>query len=122
MKRIAVAVTSTSGVDYLKEAKDLIVARLTVTFDRKEYVDYVEIKADDFYQLMLGEPNADIHTSQVSTGQFTELYEKVKSDGYDELLVITISSKLSGTYQGAILARELVSDLNVEVFDSKSVS
>ena len=122
MKKIAVAVTSTSGVDYLKEKDQVLTARLTVTFDRKEFVDYTEIKADDFYQMMLASPNADIHTSQVSTGQFAELFEKVKKDGFDELLVITLSSKLSGTYQGAILAKELVPGLRVEVFDSKSVS
>src|SRR5690606_4697804 len=88
----------------------------------KEYVDYEEITADDFYQMMLAKPDADIHTSQVSTGQFAELYEKVKANGYEELLVITLSSKLSGTYQGAILAKDLVPGLKVEVFDSKSVS
>ncbi|MBN3490960.1 DegV family protein [Acholeplasma equirhinis] len=122
MKKIAIAVTSTSGIDYIDAKKDCLTARLTVTFDRKEYVDYEEITADDFYQMMLAKPDADIHTSQVSTGQFAELYEKVKANGYEELLVITLSSKLSGTYQGAILAKDLVPGLKVEVFDSKSVS
>ncbi len=122
MKKIAIAISSTSGIDYLKEKDQVKTARLTVSFDGKEYVDYQEIKADDFYQMMLAKPNADIHTSQVSTGQFAELYEKVKQEGYDELLVITISSKLSGTYQGAILAKDLVSGIQVEVLDAKSVS
>ena len=42
-------------------------------FDGKEYVDSHEIKSNDFYTMMLEKPNADIHTSQVSTGKFQEV-------------------------------------------------
>ncbi|MFA5692809.1 MAG: DegV family protein [Acholeplasmataceae bacterium] len=122
MRKVAIVVTSTSGIDYLKEAKDVTVARLTVSFDGKEYIDYSEMKAEAFYDKMLEKPDAPIHTSQVSTGMFTEIYEKIKEDGFDELLVVTISSKLSGTYQGAILAKDMVDGIKIEVVDSKSVS
>lgn len=122
MKKIAVAVLSTSGMDYLKEKDQTEIIRLTVFFDGKEYVDHTEIKSDEFYTMMMDKPNADIHTSQVSTGKFQEVYEKIKNRGYSDLIVVTISSKLSGTYQGALLARDLVEGLNVEVIDSKSVS
>ena len=122
MGKIAIAMCSTSGVDYLDNKNEFHILRLTVFFDGHEYVDHIDIKADDFYKMMLEKPNADIHTSQVSTGQFADLYERVKNEGYSDLLVITLSSKLSGTYQGAILAKELVTGINVEVLDSKSVS
>ncbi len=122
MKKVAIVITSTSGIDYLKESEKVFNARLTVSFDGKEYIDYNEMKADHFYELMLSKPNAPIHTSQVSTGMFTEIYEDIKKKGYDEILVITISSKLSGTFQGAILAKDMVSGINIEVVDSKSVS
>ncbi|CDR31446.1 DegV domain-containing protein SAV0749 [Acholeplasma oculi] len=122
MSKIAVAVLSTSGMDYLKENNEVSNVRLTVFFDGKEYVDHTEIKAEDFYQMMLDKPNADIHTSQVSTGAFQKLYEDVRDKGFNELVVVSISSKLSGTYQGAILAKELVEGIRVEVIDSKSVS
>src|SRR5690606_19473755 len=122
MKKIAVAVLSTSGMDYLKEKDQTEIIRLTVFFDGKEYVDHTEIKSDEFYTMMVDKPNADIHTSQVSTGKFQEVYEKIRDKGYSDLIVVSISSKLSGTYQGALLARDLVEGLNVEVVDSKSVS
>ncbi|WP_026400179.1 DegV family protein [Acholeplasma equifetale] len=122
MNKIKILITSTSGVDYYEAKDDFKVARLTVSFDQKEYVDYEEIKAEDFYQLMLSKPNADIHTSQVSTGMFQQLYEEIKAEGYDSVLVITISSKLSGTYQSAMIAKDMVEGIDVRVFDSKSVS
>jgi|SRR5690554_1655624 len=122
MKKLAVAVLSTSGMDYLQEKKQTEIIRLTVFFDGKEYVDHTEIKSEDFYSMMLEKPNADIHTSQVSTGKFQEVYEKMRDNGVTDLIVISISSKLSGTYQGALLAKDLVEGINVEVIDSKSVS
>ncbi|HHX76562.1 MAG TPA: DegV family protein [Acholeplasmataceae bacterium] len=122
MKKIAVAVLSTSGMDYLKEKERTEIVRLTVFFDGKEYVDHTDIKSDVFYEMMLEKPNADIHTSQVSTGKFKEVYEKIRDQGFTDLIVVTISSKLSGTYQGALLAKDLVEGIRIEVVDSKSVS
>jgi DegV family protein with EDD domain len=122
MKKVAVAVLSTSGMDYLKEKDQTEIVRLTVFFDGKEYVDHTEIKSDEFYKMMLDKPNADIHTSQVSTGKFQEVYESLRDKGFTDLIVVSLSSKLSGTYQGAILAKDLVEGINVEVVDSKSVS
>lgn len=122
MKKIAVAVLSTSGMDYLKEKERIEIVRLTVFFDGKEYVDHTDIKSDVFYEMMLEKPNADIHTSQVSTGKFQEVYEKIRDQGFTDLIVVTVSSKLSGTYQGALLAKDLVGGIRIEVVDSKSVS
>lgn len=122
MKKIAVAVLSTSGMDYLKEKERTEIIRLTVFFDGKEYVDHTDIKSDVFYEMMLEKPNADIHTSQVSTGKFQEVYEKIRDQGFTDLIVVSISSKLSGTYQGALLAKDLVEGIRIEVVDSKSVS
>lgn len=122
MKKIAVITCSTSGFDYLPE-KDLVtILRMTVSFNEKEYLDYEEIKAEDFYQMMIDNPNADIHTSQIPVGKFVETFESLKLKGYEGILVVTISSKLSGTYQGAILAKEMVDGIDIEIVDSKSVS
>ena len=42
--------------------------------------------------------------------------------GYDELIVITVSQKLSGTYEGCVMAANMVDNAKITVFDSKSVS
>lgn len=122
MGKTAVAVCSTSGVDYAAEKDQVSVLRLTVHFDGKEYVDHTDITASEFYSKMLEKPNAAVSTSQVSTGQFADLYEKLRDEGITDVLVITLSSKLSGTYQGALLAKGMVEGINVVVFDSRSVS
>src|SRR5690554_7586549 len=93
MKKIAVAVLSTSGMDYLKEKERTEIIRLTVFFDGKEYVDHTDITSDVFYEMMLDKPNADIHTSQVSTGKFQEVYENIRDQGYTDLIVVTIDRK-----------------------------
>ncbi|CCV64931.1 DegV family protein [Alteracholeplasma palmae J233] len=122
MKKIALAITSTSGIDYVKLNIPIEVLRLTVHFDGKEYIDHTEIKANDFYQMMLDKPNADISTSQASAGKVAESYEKLKSEGYTDVIVIAVSSKLSGSYQGCILAKSMVEGINVHVVDSMSAS
>ncbi|VEU82982.1 DegV family protein [Acholeplasma hippikon] len=122
MKKIAVVTCSTSGLDYLPEKDRISILRMTVTFDQDEYLDYVDIKAEDFYQKMLDNPNAEIHTSQIPVGKFVETFETLKQEGYEGIIVITISSKLSGTYQGAVLAKDMVEGIDIEVIDSKSVS
>lgn len=122
MKKTAIAVTSTSGIDYTPLIDKIHPIRLTVHFDSKDYIDHTELKAGDFYQMVNEKPNADIKTSQASTGKVAELYEKLKDEGYTDVVVITISSKLSGSYQGCVTAASLVEGINIHVIDSKSAS
>lgn len=50
------------------------------------------------------------------------MYEEMVKAGYDELVIITISKHLSGTYQNAVLAAKMLEDVPVHIFDSLSVS
>ena len=59
-------------------------------------------------------------TSQPSAGAFSVAYTKALEEGYDEIIVITISSKLSGTYSSALTASSLVDELKISVIDSES--
>ena len=96
--------------------------RSTLLLDNKEYEDFVDITAEEFYDVVVNNPNIDLSTSQVATGRVAELYEEFKNEGYTDVIVVTIAAKLSGTYQGAVLAKDLVDGINVHVVDSKSVS
>ena len=60
-------------------------------------------------------------SSQPTVKDFVEKYNEVKEKGYDEILVITISTKMSGTYNSATLAAKEV-DIPVYVFDSLRAS
>lgn len=122
MSKVKVVVTSTSGVDYLSYKEQVEVLRLTVNFDNKEYVDYLELNAEQFYEGVLEKPNADVSTSQVPVGHIVEAFERLKGEGYTDLIVIALSSALSGTYQAVLLAKDMVEGINIVPFDSKSVA
>ena len=122
MGKIGVAVCGNSGIDYAMHDKKIRIFRSVLVIENREYEDFVEISADEFYEKLEKNPDLDIHTAQTSTGKIHEMYSEMKADGCDELIVITISKHLSGTYQNAILAAKMMEDMVIHVFDSHSVS
>ncbi len=121
MSKIGVAVCGNSGIDYFDHDEKIRVFRSLLLMGEEEYEDYVDISADSFYERIVNEPELDVKTAQTSTGVIKEMYDEMIEDGFDELIVITISKELSGTYQNAVLAAKMV-DVPVHLFDSKSVS
>lgn len=89
-----------------EEAKEmgLIHLPLKVMFGNDEFADGIELSHQEFYEKLI-ESDTLPTTSQVPPADFMDAYEKVVSDG-DTAVVITISSKLSGTYQSAMIAAE----------------
>ncbi|MBN2503757.1 MAG: DegV family protein [Bacilli bacterium] len=122
MSRIGVAVCGNSGMDYLVHDKEIRIFRSLLLIGTEEYEDFVEINADDFYARITKNPDLDIKTAQTSTGKIHEMYQEMVEAGYDELIVITISQHLSGTYQNAILAAKMMESTPIHVFDSRSLS
>ncbi len=64
----------------------------------------------------------EVSTTQPSPELFAEAITRLKGKGYKEIVILTISSKLSGTSNSARLASEDFKDLNIEIYDSKSAS
>lgn len=58
-------------------------------------------------------------TSQPPVGEFAECYKRA-FEKFDEIIVITFSSKLSGTYSSAVVAAEMFEDKDITVIDSKT--
>ena len=121
-EKIGIIVCGNSGVDYMKLDYPVRLIRSTLNLGGKEYEDYVDIQAKEFYDIINANPDIDVSTSQTSTGKIASVYEELKDEGYTDIIAIVISSKLSGTYQGAILAKDMVPGINVYVIDSRSVS
>jgi DegV family protein with EDD domain len=97
------------------------VVPLYVRFGETLYRDRVEISTDEFYRRLINE-GAFPSTTQPTPNDFLEVYKKLSKET-DEILVIVVSSKLSGTYQSAIQARELLKrECRIEVVDSLSVA
>lgn len=90
------------------------VVPLTVNIDGNEYIDGVDLSPQEFYKKMAAAKNLP-KTSQPPVAAFSKMFRNLTSKG--ELLCINISSKLSGTYQTACLAKG-ISGVDVTVFDS----
>lgn len=108
-----------STADILPEYLDQIhTVPLTVSFGEEEYIDGVTIDHRTFYQKLI-ETDAMPSTSQASPAAFAEQYDQAAAAD-EEVVVITISSKLSGTYQSAMIAADGCS--SVYVVDSENAS
>lgn len=121
MKKIGFVVCGNSGIDYIDHPYDIRVFRSMLLFGDDEFTDYIDISAETFYERLKDNPNAALSTAQTATGVMMETYEAMRNDGYTDIVVVTISSQLSGTYEGAQMAANMVDDVHVHVFDSLSV-
>lgn len=92
---------------------------LTVNFGEEEFIDGVTITREEFYAKLI-ESDVIPTTSQASPEAFEKVFKKITENG-DEVLCITVASKLSGTYQSACIAAEEFPG-KVRVIDSRSVA
>lgn len=84
--------------------KDIIVLPLTITFDDCEFKDGVTITNEEFYE-RLEKKESFPKTSQVTPYEYEKEIKEAIAAG-DEVVIITISSKVSGCYQSAKIALE----------------
>ena len=114
-----VRIITDSTVDIADKYSNLFtVVPLTVTFGEKDYIDGVTINKQEFYQKLVSSPELP-KTSQATPAAFADVFRDLQEKG-DEAVVITVSSRLSGTYQSACIAAEDFP--NVRVVDSMNVS
>ena len=92
---------------------------LTVTFGDKEYIAGVTIDHKRFYEMLI-ESDTLPTTSQATPDGFITAIEEVLNEG-NEAVIITLSSKLSGTYQSAVIAASEYEG-RVYAVDSRSVA
>ncbi len=107
-----------SAADISKQEAEklgVIMIPMIITIDNEEYYDGVNLSPSEFYEKLI-ESTSLPKTSLINTFRWEEAFEKHLNQE-DELIVITISSKLSGTYQNAIEAAEKFNG-RVHVIDS----
>jgi DegV family protein with EDD domain len=99
---------------------NISVLPLTLTLDGQEYRDGVDIKATEYY-IKLSKTDSLPKTSQVSVRAFEDKYRELLDQGF-AILVLPISSGLSGTYESAVQALELFPGAPIEIIETKLVS
>ncbi len=119
---VGIVTDSLSDITFdVAEEEGITVVPLTVLFGREAYLDRVTITTDEFYR-RLATVNVLPTTTQPTPSAFAEVYNRLARET-DEILVITVSAKLSGTYQSAVSAVELMErKCHVEVIDSEAVA
>jgi DegV family protein with EDD domain len=120
MMKIAVLTDSTSYLSQtLIDKYNIKVAPLSVTFDSGEnFVENATISTDEFYKRMKTS-NTIPTTSQPAIGDFLDKFEQLSEEGYTDVICVFLSGGISGCYQTATQAGEMVEDINVHTFDSK---
>jgi DegV family protein with EDD domain len=119
---MAIQIIIDSASDILPQEAEklgLIHLPLTVHFGEQEYADSVDLSHREFYEKLI-ESDTLPTTSQVSPAVFQDAYERVVEAG-DTAVVITLSSKLSGTCQSAVIAAQEYEG-KVFVVDSENVT
>ncbi|MCC5438221.1 DegV family protein [Clostridium botulinum] len=121
MEKIKIITDSTADLPKnIIEKYDIEVIPLFVSFADKVYKDGVDIKLEQLFTKIEKE-NVFPQTSQVNPQRFYEYYKKYIDKGYS-IISIHISSKMSGTYQSACLAKDMLDSDNITVIDSNNVT
>ena len=117
-KKVNIIVDSTA--DITEDVKErLTFVPLTLRFGDEEYIEGVTIQKKEFYQKLI-ESDVLPKTSQAVPADFSDIFEKIAAAG-ESAVVITLSSKLSGTWQSAMIAAREYED-SVYVVDSRNVA
>lgn len=116
--KVAVVTDSTA---YLPEEDikkwDIHVVPLSVNFGDETYRELIDITVDEFYEKVRNTKELP-KTSQPSIGDVTTKYEELAKD-HDAIISIHLSSGISGTYQAAVSAGQMVEGVEVYPFDSE---
>ncbi len=118
MKKVRIIIDSTCDLPFEIKEK-LTVVPLTVRFGEDEYVDGVTIDYKEFYEKLI-ECDTLPSTSQATVYAFTDVFAEAVSAG-EQVVALTISSKLSGTHHSAVTAAADFPD-DVFVVDARNVS
>ncbi|MFN2167594.1 MAG: DegV family protein [Anaerolineae bacterium] len=114
----------TDSTAYLPEAMvrehDIRVVPLCVHFGAEDFKEGVELSIAEFYTRLREAPELP-STSQPSPGDFRQVFEELAEQDH-EILVLTISSRLSGTWNSAMAATEMLPEARIMVVDSLSTS
>lgn len=118
MPRIKIITDSTAYInkEYAKKEKITIV-QLNYIFGDESGKEPFPGEFDEFYK-KLKETKLFPSTSQPSTGEFVSAYRNAFEEGYDEIIVVVLSSKISGTYNSAFLAKNILEDRKITIIDS----
>ncbi|MFS8542147.1 MAG: DegV family protein [Tissierellales bacterium] len=116
---IRIVIDSSSDVTKeIIEKYNIVMVPLVVNFEDGSYLDKVELTTEEFFK-KLSQSEKLPTTSQASPMDFVQAFKKIL-DEEDEVLGIFIGAEFSGTYQSAVMAKEMLEDERIHLIDSRS--
>jgi fatty acid kinase fatty acid binding subunit len=104
--------------EFIKKHTNLYVVPLMIIVDGKSFRDQIEITAKEVYEQI---DEKDMSTSLPETSDLQKTIEQIKKDGYTDLLVVNISSGLSGTFNAFRVELEQTKGINITQYDTKTI-
>jgi len=115
--KIAVVTDSTAYIpENLLKKYHIHTVPLSVVFGEETFREEIDISTEGFYQKVKDSKDLP-STSQPAIGTFIELFEEL-AKSHDAIISVHLSKKLSGTYDAALSAGEMVKNSNVHAYDS----
>ncbi|MEG0520352.1 MAG: DegV family protein [Erysipelotrichaceae bacterium] len=122
MNKEKIAILTDSGCDVPQkyiDLYDMYVLPLEIHFQDKHYQDGVDITPNEVYERL----STEIPKTSLPTGESVlTMFKKIKADGYDKVIVITLSSGLSGTNNMISLIAKDYHELEFTIIDTKNIS
>ncbi len=121
MEKIKIITDSTLDIPaHIIEEKNIEVLPLLINFNEESYLDGVEINTHEMLEKIEKE-NVFPTTAQITPSRFEEAFKKYLDEGY-KIITILLSSEMSGTYQSACIAKNMLETEDVVVIDSRNVT
>ncbi|WP_017726232.1 DegV family protein [Halalkalibacterium ligniniphilum] len=119
MKNVAIVTDSTAYLDpEVRKELGIHMVPLSVVFGEEAFQEEIDLTTEAFYEKMKQTDKLPT-TSQPAIGHFVEMFESLAKEGFQAVISIHLSSKISGTYQSAISAADMVEGIEVFGFDSE---
>lgn len=123
MSPIRIVTDSTADIPQdVRERYGIEMVPLKVHFGQETFEDCITINAEQFYKKLM-ESDKLPTTSQPSPVEFLDLFKRLNAEADTEIISIHLSAALSGTYQSAVLAKNMLEEAaDITIVDSKSAS
>ncbi|MEK4180385.1 DegV family protein [Aeribacillus sp. FSL K6-1121] len=116
--QIAIVTDSTAYIpEEVRKRHGIHMIPLSVIFGDESYREEIDMTAESFWEEIKRQKELPT-TSQPPVGEFVELFESLSKE-YDAVISIHLSSGISGTYNGAVTAGQMVDSIKVYPYDSE---
>ncbi|MFW6298106.1 MAG: DegV family protein [Bacillota bacterium] len=119
---IGVVACTNACLDYIDHPHDIRILRSRIHLGDEEFIDYEELTATEFYDRLNSDSSLFPRTAQPPIYEMEETFKALRDEGKQDIIVVTISSQMSGIYSSAKVAGDNVEGVSVHVFDSKTVA